>query len=64
MSQQTTAPVDRRHQPRLPGWKQLLSLDNRYIAPAFITCILLAGHSPSAFSRATRRRCWRSSPAS
>jgi enediyne biosynthesis protein E5 len=24
--------------------KPLLSLDNRYIAPAFITCILLAGH--------------------
>jgi Na+-translocating ferredoxin:NAD+ oxidoreductase RnfD subunit len=26
------------------GWKHLISLDNRYIAPAFITCILLAGH--------------------
>ena len=24
--------------------KPLFSLDNRYIAPAFITCILLAGH--------------------
>ena len=24
--------------------KPLLSLDNRYIAPAFITCILLVGH--------------------
>jgi enediyne biosynthesis protein E5 len=24
--------------------KSLISLDNRYIAPAFITCILLAGH--------------------
>ena len=24
--------------------KPLLNLDNRYIAPAFITCILLAGH--------------------
>ncbi len=27
-----------------PAWKQLLSLDNRYLAPVFITCILLAGH--------------------
>ena len=25
-------------------WKQLFSLDNRYIAPIFITCILLVGH--------------------
>jgi len=25
-------------------WKSLLSLDNRYVPPAFITCILLAGH--------------------
>src|ERR1017187_3012133 len=24
--------------------KALISLDNRYLAPAFITCILLAGH--------------------
>jgi Na+-translocating ferredoxin:NAD+ oxidoreductase RnfD subunit len=28
----------------MPQWKRLLSLDNRYLAPAFITCILLAGH--------------------
>ena len=28
----------------IPQWKRLLSLDNRYLAPAFITCILLAGH--------------------
>jgi enediyne biosynthesis protein E5 len=26
------------------GWKSFLSLDNRYVPPAFITCILLAGH--------------------
>ena len=26
------------------GWKQFVSLDNRYIAPIFITCILLVGH--------------------
>jgi len=25
-------------------WKSLLSLDNRYVPPAFITCILFAGH--------------------
>src|SRR5438046_4987141 len=25
-------------------WKRRISLDNRYIAPIFITCILLAGH--------------------
>lgn len=25
-------------------WKSFLSLDNRYLAPALITCILLAGH--------------------
>src|ERR1700720_4277770 len=42
MSQQMGSPI-------LPPsararWKSLISLDNRYIAPAFITCILLAGH--------------------
>src|SRR6266436_6302158 len=26
------------------GWRQFVSLDNRYIAPIFITCILLVGH--------------------
>src|SRR6185312_4839457 len=26
------------------GWKHFISLDNRYIAPIFITCILLVGH--------------------
>src|SRR5271170_6932044 len=32
-------------QPAKPvSWKTFVSLDNRYIAPAFITCILLAGH--------------------
>src|SRR5437899_7008580 len=25
-------------------WKRWFSLENRYLAPAFITCILLAGH--------------------
>lgn len=29
--------------PRKPLWKQWLSLDNRYVPPAFITLILLAG---------------------
>jgi len=26
------------------GWRSLLSLDNRYLAPGLITCILIAGH--------------------
>ena len=26
------------------GWRSVLSLDNRYLAPGLITCILLAGH--------------------
>src|SRR6202023_2046 len=28
----------------VPQWKRLLSLENRYIAPIFITLILLVGH--------------------
>jgi enediyne biosynthesis protein E5 len=32
-------------QPPQPlNWKRFFSLDNRYIAPMFITCILIAGH--------------------
>jgi Na+-translocating ferredoxin:NAD+ oxidoreductase RnfD subunit len=30
--------------PRPAAWKRFFSSDNRYLAPAFITCILLAGH--------------------
>jgi enediyne biosynthesis protein E5 len=32
--------------PPLPqaSWKRFFSVENRYLAPAFITCILLAGH--------------------
>lgn len=42
MSQQTALPV---MTPKATGQrKSLISLDNRYLAPAFITCILLAGH--------------------
>jgi len=42
MSQQMTAPLT--SPPAAPtGW-QFFSLDNRYIAPIFITCILLVGH--------------------
>ena len=26
------------------GWPSWLTLDNRYLAPALITCILIAGH--------------------
>src|SRR6202034_263092 len=52
MSEQTSVPVvSRQTQPsqiqphQAPAQrKPLFSLDNRYIAPAFITCILLAGH--------------------
>jgi enediyne biosynthesis protein E5 len=39
MSPQTGAPIP----PPAPR-RSLFSLDNRYLAPAFITCILLAGH--------------------
>jgi Na+-translocating ferredoxin:NAD+ oxidoreductase RnfD subunit len=30
--------------PPPPGWKSMLSLDNRYVPPVFITLILLVGH--------------------
>ena len=42
MSEQIIAPALLPQAP--PQRKSLFSLDNRYIAPAFITCILLAGH--------------------
>ena len=42
MSQSMSAPVVSRPAPAKKT--PLFSLDNRYIAPAFITCILLAGH--------------------
>ena len=42
MSRQLSAPA---LPPQLPVQrKPLLRIDNRYVAPAFITCILLAGH--------------------
>src|SRR6202453_664902 len=41
---ETTAPADAPIQR-----KPLISLDNRYIAPAFITCILLVGHLSFGF---------------
>ncbi len=41
MSQMTTPVMS---PPAAAPRKPLFSLDNRYIAPAFITCILLAGH--------------------
>jgi len=41
MSQQMSAHM---LPPQAPTQRKLFSLDNRYIAPAFITCILLAGH--------------------
>src|ERR1700719_2216526 len=42
MSQQMGAPI--LPPSERPRWKSLISLDNRYVAPAFITCILLVGH--------------------
>jgi enediyne biosynthesis protein E5 len=30
--------------PASRGWRSTLNLDNRYLAPALITCILIAGH--------------------
>jgi enediyne biosynthesis protein E5 len=40
--QQTQAPQP--PVPRRSGWRSVLTLDNRYVPPAFITCILLVGH--------------------
>jgi enediyne biosynthesis protein E5 len=42
MSEQTSVSVA----PPAEGgaWKRFLGLENRYLAPAFITCILIAGH--------------------
>ena len=45
MSQQSTAPVAPPARPAdAASWKRWLSLDNRYIAPIFITCILVTAH--------------------
>src|SRR5882724_6114689 len=51
MSQQTSQQISQKTittvtPPPAPTsrWKRWISLDNRYIAPIFITCILLAGH--------------------
>jgi enediyne biosynthesis protein E5 len=40
MSQPVTATAS----PKLPRWRSLLNFDNRYLAPALITCILVVGH--------------------
>lgn len=40
MSQPATSSAPR----ALRGWRSVLSLDNRYLAPGLITCILVAGH--------------------
>src|SRR6185312_12665719 len=42
MSRQTIA-IPPRQPASAPQWKKWLSLDNRYVPPAFITLILLAG---------------------
>ena len=44
MSQHTSAPPVTPPPASGSEWKRWFSLDNRYIAPIFITCILLAGH--------------------
>jgi enediyne biosynthesis protein E5 len=52
MSERLNAPVARVDRvgpaatPQVEGtwWKRFITLDNRYIAPIFITCILIAGH--------------------
>src|SRR5258705_10955166 len=42
MSENTGTPI---LPPPAPArWKSLISIDNRYVPPAFITCILLVGH--------------------
>lgn len=38
-----TVAISARNAPGTPQWKKWLSLDNRYVPPAFITLILLAG---------------------
>ena len=45
MSEPTTGPVTPPARPAdASHWKRWLSLDNRYIAPIFITCILVTAH--------------------
>jgi Na+-transporting NADH:ubiquinone oxidoreductase subunit NqrB len=45
VSEPTTAPVAPPARPTdATQWNRWLSLDNRYIAPIFITCILVGGH--------------------
>jgi enediyne biosynthesis protein E5 len=45
VSDQTTAPIaPPARQADTAQWKRWLSLDNRYVAPIFITCILVGGH--------------------
>jgi enediyne biosynthesis protein E5 len=45
VSERITAPVAPPARPEdAGGWKRWLRLDNRYVAPIFITCILIGGH--------------------
>jgi Na+-transporting NADH:ubiquinone oxidoreductase subunit NqrB len=44
MRDPTTASVASRPAELVSSWKRFLSVENRYLAPAFITSILLAGH--------------------
>jgi Na+-translocating ferredoxin:NAD+ oxidoreductase RnfD subunit len=44
MSQRTSAPETLPAVTRPTGWKSLISLENRFVPPIFITLILLVGH--------------------
>jgi Na+-transporting NADH:ubiquinone oxidoreductase subunit NqrB len=44
MSQRTSAPETLPAVPARTGWKSLISLENRFVPPIFITFILLVGH--------------------
>jgi enediyne biosynthesis protein E5 len=44
MNQQLTVPETQPKVDTRAKWKSLLSLDNRFVPPIFITCILLVGH--------------------
>jgi enediyne biosynthesis protein E5 len=44
MSQRTAAPETLPAVPARTGWKSLISLENRFVPPIFITFILLVGH--------------------
>ncbi len=58
MSQQVVAPDRKPVAKDVCSWRKIVSLDNRFIPPIFITLILLVGTSPTEFWKAGRRRFW------